>query len=196
MPLQRPNRDIRLLAPLEPAGLSLEELFGPAEIRPGELHEPLGFLVPPTFEQEAADLGVPLALATVAVIERSLAIGLLPSDTDVRALDQRAAATVMQGRPSRDLANYARRLVGALQRRVTTPENSGALMVPIRIADQMRARQITPELDPGCIRAALQWELAAVASGLTVAEWTLRETLRDYSEAAASRHSIAAKKTA
>jgi hypothetical protein len=196
MPLQRPNAELRLLAPPEPAGSSLDELLGPVEIHRGDLHEPLDCQVPPAFEQTAAHLGVPLVLAAVAVIERSLAIGLLPRGANLRALDQHAAAATMQGRPSLDLANYARRLVAALQQRVAAPKSPGALTVPVRVADQMRARQVTPELDPRCIRNALQWELAAVASGLTVAEWALRDTLRDYAEAAASRHSVAAEKTA
>jgi hypothetical protein len=196
MPLQKPNLKLRLLAPPEPAGSSLDELLGPAEVRPGELHEPLGRQVPHAFAETAACLGVPLVLAAATVIERLLAIGLLPRDADVRALDQHAAAATMQGRTSAEVADYARRLVGALQRRGATPRNSGAVTIPVRVADQMRARQVVPELDPGSIRVALQWELAAVASGLTVSEWALRETLRDYADAAASRHSVAAEKTA
>ena len=60
----------------------------------------------------------------------------------------------------------------------------------------MRARGILPELDPEAIRPAVQWELAAVAAGQTVAEWALRETLRRYADAAALRHSAAAERTA
>jgi hypothetical protein len=188
--------ELRLLAPPEPAGRSLDDLLGPEEIRPGELHEPLRCEVPPAFQETADHLGVSLVLAVTTVIERSLAIGLLPRDPDVCALDKRAASATMQGRPSADVADYARRLVGALQRRARTPEGSGTLTIPVRLADQMRARQVRPELDPGCIRVALKWELAAVASVLTVAEWALRETLRDYADSAASRHSVAAEKTA
>ena len=197
MPLQRPNSKLRLLPlPEQSDGASLNELLAETVLRPGELLEPLGHLAPAGFAQAARHLGVPLVLAASSVIERSLAIELLVSADDVCALDERAVAATVEGRPSRDVADYIRALVDALQGQSASGCDEQALTIPIRVGDQMRARGILPKLDPEAIRPAVQWELAAVAAGQTVAEWALRETLRRYADAAASRHAVAAERTA
>ena len=116
MPLQRPNSKLRLLPlPEQSDGASLDELLAEVLLRPGELLEPLGHVAPAGFAETARQLGVPLVLAASLVIERSLAIELLVGADDVGPLDERAATATVEGRPSRDVADYIRALVAALQ---------------------------------------------------------------------------------
>jgi hypothetical protein len=179
MPLQKQNSNLRVLTPLSPddAG-SLDELLGPGRARPADLLEPFHGDVPVEFRRSAAAAGVPLDLAVMTVIERSLALALLGDRVDCSELDARARAAQVQGHPSRELADYIRGLVAVLQRHRRTDAGEQPALVPIRVADRLRAsgRQVT--LGADAIESALRWELAAAIAGLTITEWTLAETLR------------------
>lgn len=188
MPLQRQN--LRLVPVPSTSDLSLEELLGPPELRPGELHELFPFSVPPAFRSAAAAAGAPTVLAVTTVVERELALDAL-GETEAgavaEALDRRAEVATVAGKIGPCASEYVRRLLSLLHGRHGELPEATVAFVPVRVADRLRATGYRPRLRPPALRPALCWELAAVLTGQTMAEWALLEVLRvrgGYSEAA------------
>jgi hypothetical protein len=109
------------------------------------------------------------------VIERELAlVALVKSGSDVspEALDRRAHSAAVTGRTSPAASAYVRRLLALLQcsGSATAPDYT-SVVVPVRIADRLRATGHLPKLRPADMMVALHWELAAVLAGQTMTEW-------------------------
>jgi hypothetical protein len=178
-------------------GAPLEELLGPPELRPGELHEAYGLPVTPAFRAEAAATRTPVALAVTVVVERELVLsGLAETEASagVDLLDGRAQMATVRGRISPSGSAYVRELLALLGGHQADVCETAGVVVPVRVADRLRVTAYQPYLSPADIEPALRWELAAVLAGQTVAEWSLMELLRarNYNEAA-ERQSAALK---
>ena len=179
MPLQRHN--LRVVAPAVPSGASLEELLGPPTLRPGELHESVAFEVPTVIRAAATATGTPLALAVTVVVERELALVALTETGAAFAPDildrcARSAAVVRRASPS--ASRYVRELLALLHGAGQATPDHAPVVIPVRIADRLRATGYAPELRPGDIASALRWELAAVLAGQTIMEWATLAVVR------------------
>jgi hypothetical protein len=185
MPLQRHNA-LHVVPPVPSEGRSLDELLGPVDVRPGELHEPVHVCVPAMLRERAGRLGVSTSLALTVAVERQFL------DADLRCagvsgvgwLDERAARSAALPLGSAR-ADYARMLMAALNGHLPARADTDAcVVVPSRLADRVRSAQAL-DLAGIELRSALTWELASVRSGRTMTEWAL-------SEALAARHPVSA----
>jgi hypothetical protein len=194
MPLQRqkPHR----LTPLPPPaarGETLEELLGTWVGRPGDLHEPARIPVPTGLVSAARGVGLPTSLALAVSAERALVVREVTGDArTISALLDKATSAPPRLALSAAYASYARTLIAALNGRLPRHEEADSVsVVPTRLTDRLRAVPDL-ELQPGALRGALEWELAAVRCGRTITEWALRELLAASYPASASRQELAA----
>lgn len=182
MPLQPPNTSkLRLAAPPEDFTDGLDELLGPPQTRPGELHDRYPHRVPSAFLHATRSRGIAISLAVSVVCERQLAIGDLAACAvdAVGHLDsaaRRRAPTVALSRPFSD---YVRTLVAAISGAPERDPAAGPPVVSMRLSSRLLTTDAVVRLDGDDIEIALWWELAATLSGATMIEWALREALQD-----------------
>jgi len=177
MPLERQNFSrLHLAAALEEPADGLDDLLGPPQMRPGDLHERYPHPVPEGFLRATRARGIPASLAVSVTCERQLAIrditGCLPA-TVVRQLDLAARATRSSKPLSELAADYARTLVAAISGPLESEPTQGPPVVSMRLASRLRNTGTGVELLSSDIEIALWWELAATMSGATMTEWAL-----------------------
>jgi len=186
-------------APEDPAE-SLEDLLGPPQMRPGELHERYPAPVSAAFARAAAAHGIATSLAVSVVCERRLAISELEclATPATGVLDDAARRQAPTRALSRLTSRYARTLVAALSGHPVGNPASGPAVVSMRLANRLRATDVVVDLHGDEIEIALWWELASVVSGATILEWALHEALQDATvyDPAAARPDSAASSTA
>lgn len=200
MPLEPQNSGrLRLAAGPEDFADGLDELLGPPQTRPGELHDCYPGPVPAGFLGAARSRGIAISLALSVVCERQLAIADLGAhEQAVEYLDATARLTAPTAALARPFANYARTLVAAIAGRPAVDPVDGPPVISMRLACRLRVVGDVVRLDGEAIESALWWELAATLSGSTVLEWALREALRNptvYGSPTAG-HAAAASRTA
>ncbi len=196
MPLQQQkSARLRLAALPQEAADEFDDLIGPPQMRPGELHERYPFLVPAAFLRAARTRGIPVSLAVSVVCERQLAVSELTGATGlaVALLDDAARRETPSTALSELASDYARTLVAAISGPIEAEPAQGPAVIPTRLESRLRAAEVLVQLDAADIDVALWWELAAVASGATMTEWALRKALAaaPYSSPAARRDSAA-----
>ena len=195
MPLQK-QKSARLLLvapPMETAD-DFDDLIGPAQMRPGELHERYPLAVPAAFVRAARMRGVSASLAVSVVCERQLAIDELAAcGLTVGRLDDAARRAVPRIALSELMSDYARTLVAAISGPIEGEPAQGPAVIPARLECRVLAANVV-QLDPAQIDVALWWELAAVVGAATMTEWALRQALASalYSSPAAGQVSAAA----
>jgi hypothetical protein len=197
MPLQKQkSAALRLAAPLREPDDDLDDLIGPREMRPGELHARYPLPVSAAFVRAARRRGIPTSLAVSVVCERELVVSELAEGAAVaiECLDD-AARRERPGAALAELASdYARMLVAAISGPIETQRTQGPAVIPMRLESRLLAPNVVVRLDGGDIDVALWWELAAVVTGATMTEWALRTTLAGvpYRSSAAGQASAAA----
>jgi hypothetical protein len=158
----------------------LDELIGPPQTRPGELHDRYSGPVPAGFLDAARSRGIAISLALSVVCERQLAIGDLGADEpSVERLDARAREMAPTAALASPFADYARALLAAISGRPVGDAVDGPPVISMRLACRLRVVGDVVRLDGEAIESALWWELAATLSGSTMLEWALREAARD-----------------
>lgn len=173
----------------------LDDLIGPAEMRPGELHERYPFPVPTPFSRSCQALGIPVSLAVSLVCERQLAARDLTTTTGLRLehFDHAARHETPADGLSDLMSDYARMLIAMISGHSVAESVHGPAVVPARLESRLYGADVV-RLDAGEIGIALCWELAAVVSGATMTEWALRTALKAvcYSSRAAGHDSATA----
>lgn len=171
---------LRLAAPPEELLGGLDELLGPPQTRPGELHDCYPGGVPAGFLHAARSRGIAISLALSVVCERQLAIADLAADDHaVEHFDAKAREKAPTAALASPFANYARTLLAAISGRPVGDAVDGPAVISMRLACRLRVVGDVVRLDGEAIESALWWELAATLSGSTMLEWALREAVRD-----------------
>lgn len=200
MKLQPQNiRALQLAAPPQDPGESLDELLGPPQMRPGELHERYPGSVSATFTSAAAARGIATSLAVSVVCERRLTICEMQAGAQtLDAIDDAARRQMPTRAVSCLMSMYARTLVAALSGHPVGAPASGPPVICMRLANRLRAAGTLVQLRADEIEIALWWELASVACGATMTEWALRQLLDGGAvyDSPAARHDTAASSAA
>jgi hypothetical protein len=181
MPLQRQKANLTLLPRDRFTGESLEELLGSPQLRPGELHEAFPQKLPQHFCDQAARTRIPISLAVSTVVERALVLHALASINRTAMIDVLDRAAEMSSVSSTTViaAAYVRELLALLQGYSRVAVAPGEpVVIPVRVADRLRATGYRAALEPSALMPALRWELAAVLAGQSIAEWASFQILQ------------------
>ena len=121
----------------------------------------------------AEDARLPLDTAACLLVEHGLLVRELAAH---RPLLDWAAAGAARDELSDASAAYLRSLAIAGER--ACPLRPERLRLPSRLTDRILAHDGPEDLLGGDLRQALAWEIAAVRTGATMTEWSLRAVLR------------------
>jgi hypothetical protein len=122
-------------------------------------------------------LGIGLEGTAALVVEHWLTLRDLPLGEPARALLRDAAAGARIERP---LPAAARTYLSALMRvRPVEPEREPTgIALPVRLLRRLRRDELLEAMREGDASEGALWEVAAVATGLSMSEWVWRELAR------------------
>lgn len=152
--------------------------------RPGELHEfvPLDPLIGQQIAQHAAEVGLKPDVAATIALEALIAVSWLDDHGVKNAaamLSEFASQSVVTRGLSAADANYIRSITAERGRAQTSKTSPHSIALPVRLMNKFSAEVLAEALRDIDISAAVQWEIASLMDGRSLAEWAFAVALAE-----------------